>query len=99
MPIVKQEKRETTIRLLADMRAQIRNVLAQADSLQATCETLELELGLANEGEQSARDQLLVLHYGKGDETGHPLEDCSDDCVTMDVLEDLGEGSEDKEVG
>jgi hypothetical protein len=93
MPIVRQDKRQTAIKLLAETRAQLRGLLTQADALQATTEALELELGLANEGEQSTRDQLLVLHYPKGDDTGHCLDECTDECVAEDSLVDLGEGS------
>ena len=65
MPIVRADKRKTAIKSLADVRAQLRGILTQADALQATTEALELELGLGNEGEQATRDQLLVLHYKK----------------------------------
>lgn len=94
MPIVRGDKRKTALQLLAEVRAQLRGLLTQADALQATIEGLELELGLANEGEQSTRDQLLVLHYPKGDDTGHCLDDCTDECVAAEPLIDLGEGDD-----
>ncbi len=94
MPIVRTDKRKTALQLLAETRAQLRGLLTQADALQATTEALELELGLANEGEQATRDQLLVLHYPKGDETGHCLDECTDECVAAEPLTDLGEGDE-----
>ncbi len=91
MPIVKTEKRKLAIRLLEEIHAQLRGLLTQADALQATTEALEIELGLTNEGEQATRDQLLVLHYRKGDDTGHPLDECTDECVAADSLAELGE--------
>lgn len=94
MPIVRGDKRKTALQLLAETRAQLRGLLTQADALQATTEALELELGLANEGEQATRDQLLVLHYPKGDDTGHCLDECTDECVASDPLTDLGEGDD-----
>lgn len=98
MPIVRTEKRTTAIKLLAETRAQLRGLLTQADALQATTEALELELGLANEGEQSTRDQLLVLHYPKGSDTGHSLDECTDECVAAEPLAELGEdGAEETE--
>lgn len=96
MPIVRQDKRKAAIQLLGEVRAQLRGLLTQADALQATTEALELELGLSNEGEQSTRDQLLVLHYPKGDDTGHCLDECTDECVAAEPLIDLGEGEDDK---
>ena len=97
MPIVRTEKRPIAIKLLAEIRTQIRGLLTQADALQATSEALEVELGLGNEGEQSTRDQLLVLHYRKGDETGHTLDECTEECAAEDSLIDLGEDSEPEE--
>lgn len=94
MPIVRTDKRPAAIKLLADVRAQLRGILTQADALQATTEALEIELGLSNEGDQSTRDQYLVLHYKKGDELGHSLDECSDECAAEDPLIDLGEGEE-----
>lgn len=97
MPIVRTEKRETAIKLLAEIRAQLRGLLTQADALQAATEALEIELGLANEGEQSTRDQLLVLHYPKGSDTGHTLDECTDECVAAEPMADLGEADEEPE--
>jgi hypothetical protein len=92
MPIVKSDKRGIAIKLLAETRAQLRGLLTQADALQATTEALELELGLGNEGEQSTRDQLLVLHYRKDDDTGHCLDECTEECAADESLDVLGEG-------
>lgn len=97
MPIVRTDKRQTALKLLAETRAQLRGLLTQADALQATTEALELELGLGNEGEQATRDQLLVLHYQKGNDTGHPLDECTDECAAEDSLLDLGEGETETE--
>lgn len=96
MPIVRTDKRKTAMQLLEETRTQIRGLLAQADALQATTEALEIELGLANEGEQATRDQLLVLHYPKNDDTGHCLDECTEECAAEDSLVALGEGDEDK---
>lgn len=96
MPIVRTDKRPIAIKLLAETRAQLRGLLTQADALQAATEALEIELGLSNEGEQATRDQLLVLHYPKGSEIGHTLDECTDACVAEDALTDLGEGGEDE---
>jgi hypothetical protein len=92
MPIVRTDKRQNAIKLLAEIRNQTRGLLTQADALQATSEALELELGLGNEGQQASRDQLLVLHYKEGDDTGHPLDECTEECAATDSLIDLGEG-------
>lgn len=97
MPIVRTDKRQIAIKLLVEVRTQLRGLLTQADALQATLEALELELGLTNEGEQSSRDQLLVLHYRKGEDTGHVLDDCTDECAAEDSLLDLGEGEPSKD--
>lgn len=97
MPIVRSDKRPNAIKLLGEIRAQLRGLLAQADALQAATEALELELGLTNEGEQAARDQLMVLHFPKGDDKGHALDECSDACIAEDSLVELGEGGEDGE--
>jgi hypothetical protein len=91
MPIVRTDKRQNAIKMLAEVRNQIRGLLTQADALQATTEALELELGLGNEGNQATRDQLLVLHYKEGDDTGHPLDECTEECAATDSLIDLGE--------
>jgi hypothetical protein len=91
MPIVRTDKRQNAIKMLAEVRNQIRGLLTQADALQATTEALELELGLGNEGIQATRDQLLVLHYKEGDDTGHPLDECTEECAATDSLIDLGE--------
>lgn len=99
MPIVRTEKRQTAIKLLVEIRAQLRGLLTQADALQASTEALEIELGLANEGEQSTRDQLLVLHYPKGNDTGHSLDECSDECIAEDPLTELGEGTTEETEG
>lgn len=96
MPIVRTDKRKTAMQLLAETRTQIRGLLTQADALQATTEALEIELGLANEGEQSTRDQLLVLHYPKNDDTGHCLDECTEECAAEDSLVALGESDDDK---
>jgi hypothetical protein len=77
---------------MAEIRMQIRGLMTQADALQAQCEGLELDLGLANEGEQAARDQCMILHYLKGDDTGHPLDECTDACIAEESLNVLGEG-------
>lgn len=98
MPIVRSEKRQMAVKLLAEVRTQLRGLLTQADALQATTEALEIELGLGNEGEQSTRDQLLVLHYRKGDDTGHSLDECTEECAAEDSLIDLGEDSEPEEI-
>ena len=94
MPIVRSDKRPTAIKLLGEVRTQLRGLLAQADALQATTEALELELGLTNEGEQASRDQLMVIHCPKDSETGHGLDECTDECIAEDALNDLGEGEE-----
>ena len=96
MGIVRGDKRKTAIALLVEIRIQIRGLLTQVDALQATTEALEIELGLANEGEQATRDQLLVLHYPKNDDTGHCLDECTEECAAEDSLVDLGEGEDDK---
>ncbi len=96
MPIVRTDKRKTAMQLLEETRTQIRGLLAQADALQATTEALEIELGLANEGEQATRDQLLVLHYPKNDDTGHCLDECTEECAAEDSLVALGEGDDKK---
>ncbi len=97
MPIVRSDKRDRAIKLVGDTRAQLREILTHANELQATIEALELELGLANEGEQAGRDQMLVLHYPKGSDTGHTLDECGDECIAQDSLEELGEGGAESE--
>ena len=89
MPIVRSDKRTEAQAALAEVRAQLRGLLLQADALQATTEGLELSLGLASEGEQANRAQYLVLHYRKGDSVGHPLEDCTDECAGEESIIDF----------
>ncbi len=96
MPIVRSDRRNQAIADLREMRLQLRGLLTQADALQATCEAVELDLGLANEGEQATRDQLMVLHYRKGDEVGHPLDDCDEHCAKAEALIETGEGGDDE---
>jgi hypothetical protein len=38
---------------------------------------------------------LLVLHYRKGEESGHTLGECTDECAAVDSLDVLGEGGSD----
>lgn len=95
MAIVKADRRQGAIDLLSEVRIQMRGLLTQADALQATAEALELQLGLTNEQEQSTRDQLLVLHYRKGEESGHTLDECTDECAAVDSLDALGESGPD----
>ena len=91
MAIVRPDKRPAAINTLAEIRMQIRGLMTQCDALQAQTETLETDLGLANEGEQASRDQCMVLHYPKGDDTGHPLDECTDACIAEESLNVLGE--------
>lgn len=91
MPIVRPDRRTVAIETLEEIRIQLRSLLSQADGLQASIECLEIDLGLANEGEQAARDQLLVMHYPKGKDIGHTLDECTEECAASDALEDLGE--------
>jgi hypothetical protein len=97
MPIVRTDKRQNAIKLLAELRNQVRGLLTQGDALQAIIEALELELGLGNEGQQATRDQLMVLHYKEGDDTGHPLDECTDECAATDSLIELGESEPSKD--
>lgn len=97
MPIVRSDKRPEAIKLLAEVRTQLRGLLTQADALQATTEALEVSLGLTNEGEQATRDQLMVLHFPAGDDKGHTLDECSDACIAEDALVELGEGGTEAE--
>lgn len=94
MGIVRSDKRPEALKLIAEVGTQLSGLLVQADALQATIEALEIELGLSNEGAQSTRDQYLVLHYRKGDEVGHPLAECNEECAGGDSLSEIGEGEE-----
>lgn len=94
MPIVRSDKRQTAIALLKNLRVNIEETMRQCDGLQALAESLELELGLASEGEQSQRPTFMVLHYPKGSEVGHTLDECTDECAADEVLEDLGESTD-----
>lgn len=91
MAIVRQDKRPQAIASLAEVRRQLRGVLHTVDALQAQIEAIELDLGLANEGEQAQRDQCMVLHYPAGSDVGHVLSDCTEACVTAeDASEEAG---------
>jgi hypothetical protein len=92
MAIVRTDKRPAAIKLVQDMRNNIEGGLRQFDSLQAGLESLELELGLSTEGEQAQRASYMVLHYPKGNETGHSLDECTDECASEEVLAELEEG-------
>lgn len=87
MSIVRSDKRPEALKLLGEVTTQIGGLLMQADALQATVEALEVELGLASEGTQATRDQYMVTHYRKGDEVGHPLSDCNDECAAGEILD------------
>lgn len=91
MAIIRSDKRPEALELFREVRTQLDGLLTQADALQATIEAIELELGVSNETEQASRNQLLVLHYPKGDEVGHPLDECSDECAAGESLEVIGE--------
>lgn len=97
MGIVRSDKRPEAKKLIAEVTTQVGGLLMQADALQATVEALEVELGLATEGEQATRDQYMVTHYRKGDEVGHPIAECTDDCAAMDSMEAIGEGEDGKD--
>lgn len=99
MPIVRSDKRDNALILVKELRSNIESVMRQADVLQASLESLELELGLTTEGEQAQRPTFMVLHYTKGAEVGHTLDECTDECAADEVLEDLGEttGKDDKD--
>lgn len=97
MAIVRNDKRPQALALYQEIRAQIDGLLRQVDALQATCESLELELGLASEKDQAERAQCMVLHYPQGDETGHSLDECTDDCATAELIEELGEDNDENE--
>jgi len=96
MAIIKAERRQGAIDLLSEVRIQLRGLLTQADALQATCEALEVQLGLTTEQEQNTRDQLIVLHCRKGEEAGHTLDECGDECAAVDSLDILGEAGPDE---
>lgn len=89
MAIVRTDKRPEALKLLAEINTQIGGLLMQADALQATAEALEVELGLASEGDQATRDQYMVTHYRKGDEVGHPVAECTDECAAAETLADI----------
>lgn len=100
MGIVRTDKRPGALQLVKDLRSNIEGAMGQLDSLQAGLESLELELGLATEGEQANRACYMVLHYPKGSDTGHTLDECTDECAADSVLADLedeGEGEGEKE--
>src|SRR5512136_1522209 len=105
MAIVRTDKRPAALQALKDLRSNIEGAMGQLDSLQAGLETLELELGLASEGEQAGRACYMVLHYPKGSDVGHTLDECTDDCAADSVLEALeddaaeGEGADKPEGG
>lgn len=91
MGIVRSDKRQTSIELLKELHSQIESAMRILDSLQASAESLELELGLASEGEQAQRAQYLVMHYPTGEDKGHSLDECTDDCNAEEVLQELEE--------
>ena len=91
MSIVRSDKREQAIETMKESREQVKGLLVQADALQAILEELEIDLGLSNEGEQAGRDQCMVTHYPAGDDTGHPLDECTSECGVESPLADLGE--------
>lgn len=98
MGIVRTDKRPGALQLVKDFRSNLEGGMGLLDSLQAGLESLELELGLATEREQATRACYMVLHYPKGSDTGHTLDECTDECAADSVLADLeddeGEGSE-----
>lgn len=98
MAIVRQDKRPQAIALLQEVRTQLDGALRQIDGLQATLESLELELGLTSEKQQSQRAQCMVLHYAQGADTGHTLDECTEDCAASELIEELeGEGEDNAE--
>lgn len=97
MGIVRPDKRKAAIEHVAELNAQLRGLLATADALQATIESLEVELGLANEGEQASRDQFMVMHYRRNEDTGHLLSECSEKCAEDDSMKAVGEGDDEPE--
>jgi len=94
MAIVRPDKRPQAIALVQEARTQLDGVLRQVDGLQATIESLELELGLASEKQQSQRAQCMVMHYAQGDDSGHTLDECTEDCAASELIEEL-EGEDD----
>ncbi len=96
MGIVRTDKRPGALALVKDLRSNIESTMGQLDSMQAELESLELELGLATEGEQAKRACYMVLHYPEGADVGHTLDECTDDCAADSVLEAL---EDDKDEG
>jgi hypothetical protein len=95
MAIVRQDKRPQAIQLLQEARTQLDGLLRQADAMQATLESLELDLGLASEKQQAERAQCMVMHYPQGAEVGHTLDECTEDCAASELIEELeGDGNE-----
>ena len=97
MAIVRNDKRPEALKLTGELNTQIGGLLLQANALQASLEALEVELGLASEGDQATRDQYMVTHYRKGDEVGHPVAECTDECAAVESLEAIGENEKDPE--
>jgi len=96
MGIVRGDKRENALTLVKELRSNIESTMRQTDALQAGLESLELELGLSNEGEQAQRSSYMVLHYSKESDIGHTLDECTDECASDEVLEELEEEKEDE---
>ena len=92
MAIVRTDKRPVALKLAADLKTGIEEGLRNLDTLQAGLESLELELGLSTEGEQAQRPSYMVLHYPKGSDTGHTLDECTEDCAADEILADLEDG-------
>jgi hypothetical protein len=92
MAIVRNDRRGTAIENIASARQAFHETLRTVDGGQAALDELELSLGLANEGEQAQREQYLVMHFGKGDATGHTLDECDDKGCADRGADDLLEG-------
>jgi hypothetical protein len=76
MAIVRPDKRSGALDAFATMRKLLNGSLVQADTARALLDDMELNLGLATEGDLAKREAYLVVHMPPGEKEGHELGDC-----------------------
>jgi hypothetical protein len=94
MAIVRQDRRASAIDGFKEARSGAYESLRSIDGTLAALDDTELALGLATEGEQGQREQYIVMHFLKGDATGHTLDECDGKGCASQAADDVLAGLE-----
>jgi len=96
MAIIRTDKRLGALKRLAECRTLIDQALGVIDVLQDSIDDLEVDLGLASEGEQTTRERYAVMHFPAGNGEGHSMTQCETiGCDAASLIQHLS-GDEEK---